>query len=435
MKLFRPLWDSKNEKRAVKAVEKIKDEAKLARVVEEARCLQARETAAEKLTDQNLIILLLQKNKITYNSYIDKKIRFTLAKKLDDTNKAQQILSEIAANLSDSYSVSQSTLDFGNAVLDCITEQSALFYVAGHGRISQIYKKAIERLTDTNLLYELAKERGYDKGHLAIQKLNDQKLLEDLAINDKEMSVRFWAAQKLTNQSLAQPVYADVVQNAKDDKRLKMEAAKLLEDQSLSQQLYESIAINSDYNYYKDIALEAVSLLNEQKLLGNVVNSAKNYAVCEAAAKKLIDQNVLKEIALKTTLSDYIREIVVEKLTNQPVLAEIAKSNNNITVKTAAIKNFDNTNLQLIPEIVENFLSIHHNYSNEEVNNFIQLAYKVSQQEQKQVLYKYEGKILPHIDSHSDSHDDNYADYCGDGAHTDYRSSYHTDRPEITICF
>jgi len=326
MKLFRPLWDSKNEKRAVKAVEKIKDETKLARVVEEARCLQACETAAEKLTDQNLIILLLQKNIITYNSYIDRKIRFTLAKKLDDTNKAQQILSEIAANLSDNYSVSQSPLDFGNAVLDCITEQSALFYVAAHGRISQIYEKAIERLTDTNLLYELAKGRANDKGHLAIQQLNDQKLLEDLAINDKEMNVRILAAQKLINQSLAQSIYA-----------------------------------------------------------------------------------------------------------------EIAKFDDDIAVKTAAIKNFDKNNLQFIPEIVENLLSVHHNYSNEKVNDFIQFVYKVSQQEQKQILYRYKGKILPHQDHsyttgiHSD-YTDTYSDGGYDG-HNDYRESYHTDEPEITIWF
>ena len=426
MKLFRPLWYSRNEKRAVKAVEKIKDEAKLVRVISEARCWLARKVAAGKLTDQELILQALEEIKC-YNCM---DIQFILVKKLENTSIAQKLLSEIVAIFS-SYNVSQSTLDFKNAVLDCITEQSALFYVADRSRIHQIYLKAIEQLTDANL-YEFARGRGYDKGHMAIQKLNDQKLLEDLAINDKEMAVRFWAAQKLINKSLAQSIYADVVKNATDhNKRLKMEAAKLLDDQSSSQQLYESFAINSNS---EDFALEAVSLLNEQKLIGNVVKNAYNNTVREEAAKKLTNQDVLKEIKLKT-LSVNIRKILVEKLTNQSILAEIAESDDNIEVKTAAIKNFDENNLQFIPEIVEKLLSIHNNYySNKEVNDFIQFAYKVSKQEQKQILNKHEGRILPRIDSYTDICEE-YADWCGDGGYVGSSINSYTDSPEITICF
>jgi hypothetical protein len=51
MSTFRPAWDSKNEERAVKAVEKIKDETTLARAAKEAYCWEARKAAVEKLAD------------------------------------------------------------------------------------------------------------------------------------------------------------------------------------------------------------------------------------------------------------------------------------------------------------------------------------------------------------------------------------------------
>jgi len=214
------------------------------------------------------------------------------------------------------------------------------------------------------------------------------------------------------------------------DYRLAMEAAKKIDDQSLCQNLYETISINCDWNS-KEIALEAISLLNEQKLLINVLYNAKCYDVQVNAVNKITDQNILADIA-KSKKWDYLRKAAVEKLTDQSVLAEIAKTDNIIAVKIAAIKNFDTKNLQLIPEIVENIISNSANYKNEEVKDFIQFAYKASQQSQKQILQKYDGKIFPHIDlGHSDNNV--YADYYGDGGYS--HSDNHTDNSKATICF
>ena len=51
MRLFRPAWDSKNETRAIRAVTKMTDEIKLARIAKEVRSWQARVAAVKKITD------------------------------------------------------------------------------------------------------------------------------------------------------------------------------------------------------------------------------------------------------------------------------------------------------------------------------------------------------------------------------------------------
>ena len=52
MNLFRPAWDSKNEERAVKAANKLKDGAKLASAAKKARFWRARIAAFKKLNDK-----------------------------------------------------------------------------------------------------------------------------------------------------------------------------------------------------------------------------------------------------------------------------------------------------------------------------------------------------------------------------------------------
>ena len=63
MSVFRPAWDSKNEKRAVKAVNKLKNVAKLIRLVKEALCLKARIAAVKTITDQKVLAYVAKTNK------------------------------------------------------------------------------------------------------------------------------------------------------------------------------------------------------------------------------------------------------------------------------------------------------------------------------------------------------------------------------------
>ena len=55
MGLFEPAWRSEKEEKALRAVAKLKSEAALIRAAREAKCLQARKVALNKLTDQTVL--------------------------------------------------------------------------------------------------------------------------------------------------------------------------------------------------------------------------------------------------------------------------------------------------------------------------------------------------------------------------------------------
>ena len=66
-----------------------------------------------------------------------------------------------------------------------------------------VRREAVEKLTDQNLLAEIAKS---DKDSvvriIAVEKLTDQNLLAEIAKNDKDFDVRRGAVEKLTDQNL-----------------------------------------------------------------------------------------------------------------------------------------------------------------------------------------------------------------------------------------
>ena len=63
MRLFKPAWQSKNSKRAVKAVNKLTDQNELERAAREAMNGYARMSAIGKLTDQNVLIDIAKNDK------------------------------------------------------------------------------------------------------------------------------------------------------------------------------------------------------------------------------------------------------------------------------------------------------------------------------------------------------------------------------------
>jgi len=85
--LFRPAWDSWREDEAVKAVNKLKKQATLARAAKKARCRKARIKAIEKLTNQSVLINLAKFDR-------DPKIRRAAIEKVND----QKALADIVRN-------------------------------------------------------------------------------------------------------------------------------------------------------------------------------------------------------------------------------------------------------------------------------------------------------------------------------------------------
>jgi hypothetical protein len=166
--LFRPAWDSKDWYRAVKAVKKIKDEAKLERIAKEARCWDARQAAVERLTGQSLLV-------------------------------------DIAWNDEDS--------DVCAAAVKRLADQSILADIARNHKNWFVRRTATGRLTDQNLLAVIARndEDNYVR-MIAVERVTDQSLLADVARNDKEdIRVRIAASHRLVTYDLEEDLLTYII--------------------------------------------------------------------------------------------------------------------------------------------------------------------------------------------------------------------------------
>ena len=163
---------------------------------------------------------------------------------------------------------------------------------------------------------------------------------------------------------------------------------KRIEKKNLTQDFFKDMVLNAKD---RNIGKEAEKKLTNQNQLSEVAKYSKYSESRKAAAEKLTAQNLLIDIAKTSEYSD-VRMMVAARLTDQTiaqeVYADVAKKDDNIAEKTAAIRNFDTKNMQLIPEIVDQILS-KRSYLDRDVKDFVQFAYNASQQqEQKAIILK-----------------------------------------------
>jgi hypothetical protein len=182
MELFTPTWKSKNAKRALKAVGKMTDQRKLAKVAKEAPYWGARKAAVEKLTDQALLADIAKNDK-------DSGVRIAAVKKLTD----QDALVYIAKNDKDFL--------VRIAAVEKLTGQALLAYIAKNDEVSYVREAAVKKLTDQALLAYIAKnDEDWHVRKAAVEKLTDQALLADVAKNDKDSDVRIAAIENLLSR-------------------------------------------------------------------------------------------------------------------------------------------------------------------------------------------------------------------------------------------
>jgi hypothetical protein len=163
MGLFRPAWKSKNEYKAEKAVKKITNQKKLARIAIEAGSWTVRKVAVKKLTDQTVLaeVAIIDS---------DSGVRRAAVENLTD----QTLLAEIAIKDSNDY--------VRRAAVWNLTDQTVLAKVARLDRNSTVRLAAVEKLTDQKLLVKIAIEDKDDYvSKAAVEKLPDQKVLKDIA--------------------------------------------------------------------------------------------------------------------------------------------------------------------------------------------------------------------------------------------------------------
>jgi len=307
---------------------------------------------------------------------------------------------------------------------------------------------AVEKLTDQKLIGDIAKnDESYSVRSEAVKKLTDQKLLADIAINDEDSSAREEAVYRLTDQSvlakialedsflgnialkkLADQTLTD--KTAAEDwrvrlilkfisafdsvptehrERLMMEvlpAIRVLSNQAVVSAVGDIVSIKTEWDsrsqYYTrgemegeifncsikvqkldeplsytwytsfpeittslgfcsaivnpaDLLKKPFDKLTDQSVLAEIAKNGKNSNVRMAAAENLIDQTFAQSVfayIAKNDESYSVRSAAVQKLTDQKLLGDIAKNDESYSIRSEAVKKL--TDQALLAEVAKN---------------------------------------------------------------------------------
>jgi hypothetical protein len=396
LKFFKPAWMSNTWSTAERAVEREKNQKKLAEIAKTAPLWATRRVAVAKLTDQIVLEEIARNDKHVWTS-ID------AAEKLNNQNIAQEIIAHWAMSNLDQLTCKK--------IVAKVTDQSILAYIALNSKklrhiaapmltdpdaIAKIAMKqvlpnhALERLSK-EVLKTIAENKSYNGLNAAIL-LNDQKLIWDNMPEDHQLNseyirkyitdqkilvdyirkyLRFFeiqyhdehrqkpimaALEKITEQ----PVLADMARNAKDpDYRLA--AASRLENKKLAQWIFAQVALR-----YKNMVLDAehgykagkkaVELLSNHDLLVRVSKEADRPEVKKAALAKL-----------RTPKDKWIRLSgwTLAKLP-EPIFTEIKRFRQWTTLTpTKGYSEDEYTGWNKIYSCFEKFLNIHFSFWND----------------------------------------------------------------------
>ncbi len=376
MGLFKPAWQSNNRSKAEKAVDKIDDQKKLEEIAKSDVCGYVRAKAIKKLTDRDVVAYVAKHHRYDRTGIV----KSTANARLSELRQAevsvltdQAELIRVAKNDED-WAVRQTAI---KNLKDPKLIEELYIYNTIHGGTSYEKEQAMNHLTSQDALAQVVK--SIDNGFIneeAFKKLTDQTILADIANakNAKTEYVRIAAAKKLTDQNLAQTVYADIAENGMDA-GVRKGAAKMLShnasNQALIQKVYADAVRNSrtwddcrsdiwvltGQAAFADIAKNAVNSyvaeravekLTDPSLLADVVKSSKHHKVQYIAVSKLNDQTALADIVNQVS-EPSIRREAAKRLTIQSVLADIAKNHEDDDVRETAVKKLtDQTTLAFI---------------------------------------------------------------------------------------
>ena len=317
-------WKSKDGDKSEKAVAQIIDQQKLARIAKEASHFRARKaaivklnaqqhqvllaniakydvdgrvclSAANKLTDQELLADVVKKakdnsaRKVSLNKLDkqhqdlftqlakndgDKSVRIIATDKITD----QMLLADIAKNAKDT--------DIRQAAIEKMNEWHQILYVEivkDFRANNSLREAAMRKLTNQDLILEIAKNAKYGLRHVAIEKLDRmqyQALFSYISKNDHDENVRKSAVKKLTDQTLL----ADI---AKKDESANIRIVAIENLNEEYQELFADVAINDKSACVRIIAIQKMDMQQQQKLLSYIAENDPEDWVRKTAFEKL----------------------------------------------------------------------------------------------------------------------------------------------------
>jgi hypothetical protein len=198
------------------------------------------------------------------------------------------------------------------------------------GKLARIAKKnstrwiarvALERIEDPSLLADVAKNAR--DGHVcldALERISDQALLVDIAKHAECYSAREKAVSKLDDQY--QELFADLARND-THAHVRITAMRSLDEQH--QEFFADRARNDSYRAARVTAVE--EKLTDQSLLADLAKNSLHEEVRLAAIKKLTGQH--QELFADVVKNDSAREnrvAALKKLTDANLLKEVARN-------------------------------------------------------------------------------------------------------------
>jgi len=183
MGLFKPAWQSKNESKALKAVEKETNEEKLIQIAKNASSYEVRKNAILKINDQNVLADIAKGDSLSDWQ--------SAAYKLIDYPIAQSVYLDIALNDNDAFKRKI-------IVEKYINDESVLMSIAKNDNHYIVREAAVSKLTDEAILVDIAQnDEDGNVRYSAVTKLYDQSLLVDIFNNDDDPNVCVAALSKI----------------------------------------------------------------------------------------------------------------------------------------------------------------------------------------------------------------------------------------------
>jgi uncharacterized DUF497 family protein len=307
MGLFKPAWMSENSEKALKAVEKLTDQQTLAQAATTALIAEVRLAAVKKLNDQTAFANIAKND-------LSSDVRKLAVEKL--TN--QSILADIAKNHKD-YTMRR-------IAIEKINNAELLVNIAKSIEDDELRIRIADKLSDYLLSQDIYADIAINSINMgncreAVDKLTDQASLAEVAKNGHYAFVRLEAVKKITDEAIIQAVCADIAKNDTSDPETRKSAVTILEDQTVLGEVAKK-------DKSADVRMAATGKLNDKALSQAIYyriarNTGYSIEICKSAVDYLSDQTALTDIANNPSGRAEIRIVAAKKLNNYELVDRI----------------------------------------------------------------------------------------------------------------
>jgi len=394
------------------AIANLADESLLSIIVKKDKDCEARQLAYKKLGKEDSQEAIIDRAKYSKYDYE----RESAIDKIADID----LLSNLA--LTGKYDIRQ----LAYKKLGKENCREALIDRAKYGKSDFVRESATNKITDINLLLDLAKTGSYVTRQLAYKKLgeeNCQEAIIDRAKYSKYDYERESAIDKIADIDLL----SDLAKTGKYEIRQ-------LAYKKLGEENCQEAIIDRAKNGKSDVERKsAINKLNDIGLLSDLAKTDTNYDIRQVAYKILGEENCQDAIIdkAKNDKDSNQRMSAIGTLTDQNILADIAKNEDIHRLSESVLAASKLTDLSQKTEILLFLFEIYrkYGYGDSKLFDEIKLLYKydlLSEEDKARILALNGKQYYSHLDSitkkHLDTPDGNYN--MVEKEHSDYPSKF-----------